>query len=279
MADTHQRRQAGIAGTVIAVAVIAIGIWLALGARNSGTPDSRPSSTTSGTGTMPTSTGDGAAAIVAKVTGIPQSTLDAVGAGLTQRGPAPVAGASPLVKDGKPSIVYIGAEWCPICGMERWALVNALSRFGTLSNVHLTTAPAEPSIPAVATLSLHGATYTSDYLAFRAFELEDIAHKPLDTLDAETTALATKLNFESYPFIVYAGQAVAQGVAYNGTPIAGKTHDEIAAALSDPGSDITKIVGGEANVITAQLCVATGGKPAAVCEAPGVKTAAALLGH
>ena len=36
----------------------------------------------------------------------------------------------PLVDGGKPLVFFMGAEWCPFCASERWALVAATSRFG-----------------------------------------------------------------------------------------------------------------------------------------------------
>lgn len=38
-----------------------------------------------------------------------------------------------LTAAGKPDLRYIGAEFCPICAAERWAMYVALSKFGTFS--------------------------------------------------------------------------------------------------------------------------------------------------
>ena len=40
-------------------------------------------------------------------------------------------GQPALTSGGKPEILYVGAEYCPYCAAERWAMVVALSRFGT----------------------------------------------------------------------------------------------------------------------------------------------------
>ena len=45
--------------------------------------------------------------------------------------------APPLTSDGKPLVVYIGAEYCPFCAAERWPMVVALSRFGTFSGLQI----------------------------------------------------------------------------------------------------------------------------------------------
>jgi len=39
-------------------------------------------------------------------------------------------------------VVYIGAEYCPYCAVERWPLIVALNRFGTLTNLGLPGQPA-----------------------------------------------------------------------------------------------------------------------------------------
>src|SRR5262245_32109496 len=36
----------------------------------------------------------------------------------------------PLLDAGGPVVFFMGAEWCPFCASERWALVEATSRFG-----------------------------------------------------------------------------------------------------------------------------------------------------
>lgn len=56
---------------------------------------------------------------MAQFTEVPSAALDAAGAGdgaLPERLPA---GTPLLVSDGKPEIVYIGAEFCPYCASER----------------------------------------------------------------------------------------------------------------------------------------------------------------
>ena len=76
--------------------------------------------------------------VVAAVTNVPASALDAVGAG--QGITPPVAlppSVPPVVSDGAPEVLYIGAEYCPFCAVERWPLVVALSRFGTFAGLGL----------------------------------------------------------------------------------------------------------------------------------------------
>ena len=82
--------------------------------------------------------------MVSKVTNVPASTLDKIGDGggaFTGKIP-PVNGGTPLTANGKPEMLYMGAEYCPYCAAERWSMIVALSRFGTfsgLSTVHSST--------------------------------------------------------------------------------------------------------------------------------------------
>jgi hypothetical protein len=51
---------------------------------------------------------------------------------------------SPYLSNGKPVVLYIGAEFCQYCAIERWALIMALMRFGNFTSLHyMTSAPSE----------------------------------------------------------------------------------------------------------------------------------------
>ena len=79
-----------------------------------------------------------------QLTGVSTSTLAAVGAGsATTQGLQKPTG-SPLTLNGKPEFLYIGADYCPYCAVERWAMAVALSKFGTLSGMsYMISAPTE----------------------------------------------------------------------------------------------------------------------------------------
>ena len=68
------------------------------------------------------------------------------------------------------------------------------------------------------------------------------------------------------------------GASYSPQILAGKTQEEIAAALADPKSPIAQAIVGSANVLTAAICATTDQQPAAVCTSSGVKAGAAKLG-
>ncbi len=67
-----------------------------------------------------------------KLQSVPVSTLAAAPTSGVITTPQSVNGSS-LVTDGKPEMLFIGAEYCPHSAAERWPLYIALSKFGTFS--------------------------------------------------------------------------------------------------------------------------------------------------
>ncbi len=116
------------AGIVIVVAAIVLTFVLVkLNAKTTPPPDS---STSSGHASAAPTT------IVDKVTSVPASTLNAVGSGAFSGKIQAITGnPAPLAANGKPELLYIGAEYCPYCAAERWAMIVAMSRFGTFSGL------------------------------------------------------------------------------------------------------------------------------------------------
>lgn len=260
---------AGVAvGVIVLIAAVLIGVKLSTGGSKSGGPPATIASSE----------------VIAHVTGVPAATLDAVGKGKVNSLPKPVAGEAVLTDGGKPLIVYMGAEYCPYCAAERWAMVVALSRFGTFSNLGQTHSSSQDVFPNTPTLSFHGASYTSQYLSFQGVETQsnEISgghYATLDTPTPQQQELMKKFDAPPYvaaasagsiPFIDFANQAITSGSSYSPQLFADKTPEQVAAALSDPNSDIAKAVDGTANAFTAQLCKLTGGQPAAVCSSAAV---------
>ncbi|MBA8793378.1 thiol-disulfide isomerase/thioredoxin [Friedmanniella endophytica] len=225
----------------------------------------------------------GGADVIGKVTSVPASTLDQVGAGVVTAAPRSL-NAPALTADGKPKVLYVGAEYCPYCAAERWAMVVALSRFGTFSNLGQTRSSSTDIYPSTATLTFHGASYRSDVISFTGTEIEDGEGKPLDNLTAEDQKLFDTYDAPPYtssaggiPFVDIGGKYAVYSATYDPQILQGKTHQQIADALADPSSPIAKSVDGAANAITAAICATTGNKPTAVCTSSGVQAAAKTL--
>jgi hypothetical protein len=192
--------------------------------------------------------------------------------------------ADPITADGLPRILYVGAEYCPFCAVERWPLIIAMSRFGTWHDLRYAYSAAAPEVfPNTATFSFHGASYTSDWLSFTGVETHtnqrtDSGFEVLDSVSAADLAILQRHDPRgATPFVDLAGRYVIVGATYDPELVAGRTQAEVAAALADPASSTGAGILGAANVLTAAICEATGGQPAAVCTSAGVQAAAAVL--
>jgi hypothetical protein len=232
------------------------------------------------------------ASVMRAVTSVPSSVLDSIGAGEGITLPVAIgSGAPPILQAGKPEILYVGAEYCPFCASERWPIVIALSRFGTFSDVGLTTSSATDVFPSTATLSFHGSSYSSDLISFVPVETESnqpaasgLGYEPLETLTADQQQLMATFDAPPYtsqagsiPFVLFGNRFVISGSSYPPDVLQGKTWQEIASALSDPSSPIARQLLGAANVTTAAICRLTDQQPADVCTSAGVSSAGALL--
>ena len=67
----------------------------------------------------------------------------------------PITGETPLEKNNLPRIIYVGADFCPFCAAERWALVIALSKFGTFNVLHYMTSSASDVYPSTPTFTFY----------------------------------------------------------------------------------------------------------------------------
>jgi len=231
-----------------------------------------------GNSTATTGSSPAPAALVKQVTTLPASLFATVGQGSVTTFPKKVQ-APALTSNGKPLIVYIGAEYCPYCAAERWPMVIALSRFGSWQNLQLTHSSTTDVYANTRTFSFHGATFSGDNLALNTVEMQsnvaggDGGYTTLETPTATETALLNTYDVPPYtssqggiPFIDFGGQYISSGASYNPGVLAGKTQQQIADALSDPTSQISQSVIGAANVLTAVMCSLTDNQPGNVCS-------------
>lgn len=244
----------------------------------------------SGSGSTKRASGGASSSAITAATTVPAATLDKVGAGAYtyvkgQSGLQPVQG-TPISAGSRPTVVYVGAEYCPYCAAQRWPLVVALSRFGKFSGLQTTTSSSSDVHADTPTFTFLEANYTSSYIGFSPVELQDRQGKSLQQPSALQQKLVGTYDRPPYqpnaqgqpiPFIYLAGKYVSIGVSYNQDALDGKSIGDIAAALKDPGSAVGERINGAANALTAGICAATGDKPATVCSASGVRAAAARV--
>lgn len=300
---SRQHRTNWVGWAAVAVVLIALGTILAIRfTSSSSSSSSSKSGAVTGADRNPA---PAPAAEVKAITTIPASVFNSVGTA-GQPVPFSVTAKQPtLTSGGKPRLVYEGGEYCPYCAVTRYAMVAALSRFGTFSNLKETASgPSDGDIP---TFSFVGASYSSKYVAFSPYEAADRKGNPLMKVPAQVSALYTKYDGNpntgkaskfangnwsqpGIPFLdlanrfVVAGtspglyQVVASGVLTNGGP----GRQAIANAIHDPTSPTGKSIQAsqfiaEANYLTGGICLSDGAKPSSVCASPGVKAAISAL--
>jgi thiol-disulfide isomerase/thioredoxin len=262
----------GAWAAIATVVVIAVVLAILLVSLTNNTK-STTSTTVSGQGIKPASP-----SLVSAVTNVPASIYNQVGtgSGSVDQPPTKIK-SSYLSLDGKPEIIYIGAEFCPYCAAERWVLITALARFGTFSNLYTAFSSSSDVYPSTPTFTFLHASYTSQYLVFDSKENQDENHNLLQKLNSTESSLWSAYGQNAYPFIDIAGKWQV-GVEYIPSILSNLTQNQVAADLSDPTSPVTKAIIGGANYLTAAICNVTSNQPTNVCKSPGVLQADTALG-
>ncbi len=193
-----------------------------------------------------------------------------------------------LTSDGKPLIIYVGAEYCPYCAFERWAMIVALLRFGNFTGLHYMTSSSSDVFANTPTFSFYNSSYTSNYISFQS--VEETTNKPngpgsyvpLQAPDALQASVFSAFDLHNLqipsssrggiPFIDFANQSALVGVTYDDPGILDPLNwSQIAASLYNTSSLQAQAIVGSANMFTAQICKITGNEPASVCSANYVK--------
>jgi hypothetical protein len=270
-------------GSIIAVAILVVAIVLV---KVVGGPPAAAAAPT----------GSALAAVTKQIENIPSTVTDKVGnggvqtsmfvAGHTSQEISTAAssgdyfattGSSPtLTSGGKPELLFLGGEYCPYCAAERWAMINALSRFGTfgtLPTAHSSSTDVYPNTP---TWDFYKVSYTSKYLTFTP--VEEFGESSSTVLQKPTTAqegLAQAYDPQgAIPFLDFGNEYVEVGNLAPLVPslLTGKTYPQLASAMAAPtGSSVGTAEDANANYITAAICKMTNNLPATACT-PNIQT-------
>jgi hypothetical protein len=230
-------------------------------------------------------TGSVPSTVVDDLLRVQPGTLDAAGRGKITTMPTALSGRPALTDGGKPLVLYIGAEYCPFCAAQRWGLVIALSRFGTFTGLGTGRSATDDVYPGTATLTFHGATYASQYLAFQGVEVATSqrsgnSYTQLDTPTAAQRAVLSEYDAPPYvsaesagavPFVDFGNRFVMSGSTFTPSLLSGLSHEQIVSALGSPDGPVSAGVLGSANAFTALLCGLTGGQPGEVCNSTAAK--------
>jgi hypothetical protein len=259
--------------------VLIVVIFLAIASGSGSSPGTSNLSVGSPAGPGGPAIGLGAVAapapVQAAVSSVSQATLHTVGVPDGVVGPTKVAGTpAPLVgADGKPEVLYVGAEYCPFCAAQRWSLAVALSHFGTFTGLKTTHSSVSDIYPDTKTLSFYGSAYTSTGLDFDSVELTtnqvvDGRYPTLQKLSSGQQSVLDAFDRAPYtpqpgaiPFIDIGNRFVMIGASYSPTVLQGKSAAQIASALSHPSSAIAQAVDGTANLFARAITEATGLHP------------------
>ncbi len=248
------------------------------------------------------------ATVVKDITTIPISQYNSIGlpsASLTKtisfsppiemKGQPPLKGLAP---GNKPEVFFFGADYCPFCATERWPLVMALSRFGTFSNLHVTTSSAIDVYPQTNTFSFYKSSYSSPYISFIPVEYETNqplasgnGYTPLMTPTKLENTIVSKYDGPPYtgpqtstsssgaiPFVDIGNKAIISGASYTPQLLSGLNWQQIASQIRGGSTTLAKAAIGAANYISGAICSITNDQPSSVCNSSPVKTAKSNLG-
>jgi hypothetical protein len=264
---------------IVVIAVVVAFVVVKANKHSSTTPP------TAGASISGAPTGSNLTSVLSTISSVPTSATDAVGTGgsaVTK--PQTITGSpAPLTSAGKPDMLYIGAEYCPYCAAERWAMIVALSRFGTFTGIQPMRSSASDVYANTPTWTFAHVTYTSKYVTFSPVEMytniptSGGGYTTLQTPTAAQNALFAKYDAppyvsstqysESYPFVDFGNKYLIVGSSYSPQVLDGLTWSQIASDLTNTSSPVAQGVNGTAHYMTAALCKLTNNQPATACTA------------
>lgn len=212
------------------------------------------------------------AATLAKISSVPISTLNSAPTGGILTTPQSV-NAKALTSDGKPELLFIGAEYCPHCAAERWPMYVALTKFGSFDpqpgRIH--SANTEGDIP---TLTYYGATYSSPYITFNPVE---VYTNYLNSSGSNYVALQTptqaQLNLWQsgngglFPYVNFGGKAILPSAQYSYADLQGLTFNQVATQVGNNASTAGASIDASASQLIKTICsTMTHDQPSTVCS-------------
>jgi hypothetical protein len=233
------------------------------------------------------------AGVVSTVSDLPDSAFDAAGvSALSGLGPQVLSGQALYEVGGRPALVFVGAEFSPYSAAASWAVVAALSRFGSWSDLGQATSSSDEVFARVPAFSFAGSSFRSRYVALQTVESYGAAlsstvpagFSSLETPSPAVLSLLRRFDLQPggllLPFVDVGGRVVLVGSAIGFSPglLQGMSMSQVAGALGDPTSAVGRAVLGAANTLAASVCAVDGGQPAQVCAGAGTRTAAARIG-
>jgi len=219
---------------------------------------------------------------------IPDSTLSTVGVPDSLVVPTMVAPGT-VTASTNHVVSYVGAENCPYCAIQRWALLIALSKFGNFENLSNAVYSSSSDVfPHLASWSFVGSQYSSPYFTFDPTEIASSipngngGYQPLEMMNAgQKTSYDLYDSQGSLPFIDMGNGVVTVGASSSPSVLEGLTLSQIGSDIQVPTSPVAKAVDGTANYLIAALCSMVTGSQPHICNSPTIALARGNinLGH
>jgi hypothetical protein len=199
-----------------------------------------------------------------------------------------LTGTKPLTDSaGKTEVIYVGGEFCPYCAGERWSMIMALSRFGTFTGLKEMSSSSTDTDPSTSTFTFVDSTYTSQTVDFMPVEEEDQNQNPLQTPSASVEQIFTTYDQQPYsdsaagepgfPFLDIGGDYVLYQTGFDPAMLQGLSWKQIATDLGNLKSPVTLAIVGNANFLSAAICLADSNQPSSVCASSTIQSIETVL--
>ncbi len=185
-----------------------------------------------------------------------------IGNGISSNLPVQKTPYTLLNVNGKPEILYIGADYCPFCAITRWGLILALMRFGNFTELHYMTSSTSDAYPSTPTFTFYNSNYSSSLINFTHVELQtnvfdaNISNYPkLQNLTSSESSTFSKFNKGgSIPFIDFGNYSIQVGALTTPQLIDNMNWSTIESDLNNPNTAQAQAIIGTADVFTSQIC-------------------------
>lgn len=265
----HWRQRSLAVGALAIVVVVAFGVV---------SIEQSPSTPTSPTAQL--------AAYYEAAVNVSNTTLESVGLPSTVAIPTRVTPSLTTVATNG-VVSYVGAEYCPYCAIQRWALLVALSKFGTFTHLDSEVFSSSSDIyPHLGSWSFVGATYTSKYFTYDPTELTSSTpskggpggYQRLERMSSAQRVAYDKYNPQgSLPFVDIGNRYVTVGASSSPSVLEGLSLGEIGNDLNNPRSAVAQSIDGSANYLIAALCTMAQKAAPPICSTAVIHTASKAL--
>lgn len=189
-----------------------------------------------------------------------------------------------LDSENKVGFFYMGADFCPFCAGQRWAVLLTLLRFGDFEGLRYMASSPTDVYSNTPTLSFQHMQYKSKHVDFQAVETADRNGGKLMTPNKLQSKIVNTYDkppytrtFGGIPFIYVDGHYMLTRPMVAPPRLSGLDWQTIADKFADPQSPLFQKVMPKVNLLTAAICRLDGGSPDDVCASSGVIAANGVL--